>query len=199
MCVKLSLASSNQGKLREFHALAAQYAGEIEIGLLPRFSEFTAFSEDAPTFAENAAGKALHYSRFTNELVFADDSGLVVASLNGAPGVRSARYAGKNASDQERNAKLLAALRDKKDAARNAKFVCVIAAAKQGKMLAVVSDSADGIIANEPRGTHGFGYDPVFYFASLKKTFAELTGAEKNQFSHRGKAFSRLCNALTSS
>lgn len=196
MRAKLLLASSNQGKLREFHTLAAAYASEIEIDLLSRFSEFPAFPEDAPTFAENAAGKALHYSRFTDEIVLADDSGLVVASLGGAPGVRSARYAGENASDQERNAKLLNALDKKSGAARNAKFVCVIAAAKQGKMLAVVSDSVEGVIANEPRGTNGFGYDPLFYFALLKKTFAELTEVEKNLHSHRGKAFRRLHDIL---
>lgn len=196
MRVKLLLASSNAGKLREYRALAALCAGEVAIDLLPGFSEFPAFPEDAPTFAENAAGKALHYSRFANEIVFADDSGLVVASLGGAPGVRSARYAGENASDAERHAKLLAEMREKSGEARRASFVCVIAAAKQGKMLAVVSDSVEGAIANEPRGTNGFGYDPLFYFAPCKKTFAELSEAEKNQLSHRGKAFRRLHKAL---
>lgn len=166
--------------------------------LLPRFSEFPLFSEDAPTFAENAAGKALHYSQFTNEIIFADDSGLVVASLGGAPGVRSARYAGDNATDAERNAKLLAALGERKVSERNAKFVCVIAGARQGKMLAAVSDFTEGVIANEPRGTNGFGYDPLFYFPPLEKTFAELTEEEKNQHSHRGKAFRRLHDALFS-
>lgn len=199
MRVKLFLASSNPGKLREYRALACQFADETEIDLLPRFAEFPVFPEDAPTFAENATGKALRYSRFANEIVFADDSGLVVPSLAGAPGVRSARYAGENATDQERNAKLLAALRDKHDSARNAKFVCVIAAAKQGKMLAVVSDSVEGIITIEPRGMNGFGYDPLFYFPPLGKTFAELTETEKNLHSHRGKAFRRLCTALTNS
>lgn len=198
MRAKLLLASSNRGKLREFRALAAHYAGENKIDLLPRFSEFPAFSEDAPTFAENAAGKALHYSRFTNEIVFADDSGLAVASLGGAPGVRSARYAGENATDQERNAKLLAVLREKKGSERNARFVCIIAAARQGKMLAVVSDCVEGVIASELRGPNGFGYDPLFYFPPLKKTFAELTDVEKNQRSHRGKAFRKLLDALFS-
>ncbi|HKF53101.1 MAG TPA: RdgB/HAM1 family non-canonical purine NTP pyrophosphatase [Candidatus Acidoferrales bacterium] len=197
MRVKLLAASSNQGKLREFRALAAEYAGDIEIDLLPRFSELAVFPEDEPTFAENAAGKALHYSRFTDEIIFADDSGLVVASLGGAPGVRSARYAGENAADQERNAKLLAALRGKTGDARNAKFVCIIAAARKGKMLAVVSDSVEGTIANEPSGANGFGYDPLFYFSLLKKTFAELTEPEKNRLSHRGKAFRKLGKALS--
>ena len=196
MRVKLFLASSNTGKLQEYRALADSERGEIQVELLPGFRGLDAFPEDAPTFAENAAGKALHYSRFTGETVVADDSGLVVASLDGAPGVRSARYAGENATDADRNAKLLGELRAKTGEARNAKFVCVIAAARKGKMLAVVSDFVEGTIANEPRGSGGFGYDPVFYFAPLKKTFGELTEAEKNRISHRGKAFARLCDAL---
>jgi len=196
MRVELLLASSNQGKLLEFRALAAECINEVEVDLLPRFSEFPVFAEDAPTFAENAAGKAMHYSRFTNEMVFADDSGLVVPSLGGAPRVHSARYAGENATDVDRNAKLLTELRGETDDARDAKFVCVIAAAKQGKMLAVVSDCVEGSIANEPSGTNGFGYDPLFYFPLLKKTFAELAEAEKNQHSHRGKAFRHLHDAL---
>ncbi len=197
MRVKLLLASSNQGKLREYRSLAVGRP-EIAIDLLPGFGEYPLFSEDAPTFAENAAGKAFHYSRFADEIVFADDSGLVVASLNGAPGVRSARYAGEKASDKERNAKLLAEMHGKSDGSRDAKFVCVIAAAKQGKMLAVVSDSVEGAIANEPRGANGFGYDPLFCFAPLQRTFGELNETEKNQLSHRGKAFRRLHDALTS-
>ncbi len=193
MRVKLLLASSNQGKLREYAALAAN---DFSLELLPRFSEFPQFSEDAPTFAENAAGKALHYSRFTSEIVFADDSGLAVPALGGAPGVRSARYAGEKATDAERNAKLLGALWGKRGEERRAKFVCVIAAAKAGKMLAVVSDCVEGVIADEPRGANGFGYDPLFYFAPLQKTFAEISAAEKNQLSHRGKAFRKLREAL---
>ena len=198
MRVRLLLASSNEGKLREYRALAAEYASEFDVELLPGFSELPAFPEDSSTFAENAAGKALHYSRFASEMVFADDSGLVVPSLGGAPGVHSARYAGENASDAQRNSKLLAELRPKGGDARKAKFVCVIAAAKQGKMLAVVSDGVEGEIASAPRGANGFGYDPLFHFAPLKKTFAELTEAEKNQLSHRGKGFRRLHRALAS-
>lgn len=193
MRVKLLLASSNEGKLREYAALAAD---DFSLELLPQFREFPKFSEDAPTFAENAAGKALHYSRFASEIVFADDSGLAVVALGGAPGVRSARYAGDNATDAERNAKLLAALRGKRGAERRAKFVCVIAAAKEGKMLAVVSDCVEGAIADGPRGANGFGYDPLFYFAPLGKTFAELTATGKNQLSHRGKAFRKLRDTL---
>lgn len=178
-------------------AASLESAGEIELDLLPEFDALPRFAEDADTFAENAAGKALHYSRFAEGVIFADDSGLVVPALGGAPGVRSARYAGENATDAQRNQKLLAELRDRTGDLRKAKFVCVIAAARRGKMLAVVSDCAEGSITEKPSGTGGFGYDPVFYFAPAQKTFAELSPAEKNNVSHRGKAFRKLCAALT--
>ena len=171
-------------------------ANEIELELLPGFDAVPRFPEDAPTFAENAAGKALHYSRLAGGVIVADDSGLVVHALGGAPGVRSARYAGENASDAQRNSKLLAELRGKTGEARNAKFVCVIAAAKGGKMLAVVSDCVEGVIAETPLGTSGFGYDPIFYFPRAQKTFAELSPTQKSVISHRGKAFRKLCVAL---
>ena len=164
----------------------------IELDLLPRFREFPAFPEDAPTFAENAAGKALHYSRSSEEMIFADDSGLVVPALDGAPGVHSARYAGPHANDADRIAKLLGEMRGMSGEARRARFVCVIAAAKAGRMLAVVSDSVEGLISDEPRGREGFGYDPVFYLPARAKTFAELHGAEKSEVSHRGRAFRKL-------
>ena len=188
--VKLLLASSNANKLREYRSMAEGRA--IDLDLLPRFRELHTFPEDAPTFAENAAGKALHYSRSSEEIVFADDSGLVVPALDGAPGVHSARYAGPDANDAKRIDKLLAEMRGMKGDERRARFVCVIAAARAGKMLAVMSDSAEGIIADEPRGHEGFGYDPIFYFPVRSKTFAELREAEKNEMSHRGKAFRKL-------
>ena len=198
MRVKLLLASSNTGKLKEFRAMAASVDGahQIELDLLPGFDALPRFAEDAITFAENAAGKALHYSRFAEGMIVADDSGLVVPALGGSPGVRSARYAGGNATDGQRNEKLLVELRGKTGDQRSAKFVCVIAAAKRGKMLAVVSDCVEGRITETPCGTGGFGYDPVFYFAPTRKTFAELSPAEKNNLSHRGKAFRKLCAAL---
>lgn len=198
MRAKLLLASSNPGKLKEFRAMAAHLdcAKGIELELLPGFGTLARFAEDAPTFAENASGKALHYSRLADGVIVADDSGLAVSSLGGAPGVRSARYAGENATDAQRNSKLLAELRGKMGDARNAKFVCVIAAAKGGKMLAVVSDFVEGVIAETPRGTSGFGYDPIFYFPPAQTTFAELSPAQKNNVSHRGKAFCKLCAAL---
>jgi XTP/dITP diphosphohydrolase len=195
--VKLFLASSNPGKLEEFRQLAeaaAHSAGLVE--LLPDFASLPSFEEKARTFAENALGKALHYSRLHDGLVFADDSGLVVPALGGAPGVHSARYAGENSTSTERVAKLLSELSQKKLAKRDAHFVCAIALARQGRASAVVTDRVDGEILHAPRGEGGFGYDPVFYFPGLKKTFAELSAEEKNLNSHRGKAFRRLLAAL---
>ena len=131
-------------------------------------------------------------------MVFSDDSGLVVPALGGEPGVHSARYAGVGASNDQKIAKLLAALQGKTGAERSACFVCVIAVAQLGRALAVVSGKVDGEILEVPRGTGGFGYDPVFYFPALGKSFAELPPDEKNARSHRGNAFRRLLEALDS-
>jgi len=176
---------------------AAPSAASIELELLPRFDPLPAFEESAPTFAENAAGKALHYSRLNEGLVFADDSGLVVPALGGAPGVHSARYAGAHASNSQRINKLLKEMHGKVGEERSAYFDCAIALARAGRALAVVTDRVDGEILGSPRGAGGFGYDPVFYFPALKKTFAELSPEEKNQHSHRGKAFRKLLGALS--
>jgi XTP/dITP diphosphohydrolase len=198
--VKLHLASSNPGKLGEFCVLAATAAPSlrVELDLLPGFDELPTFEESAPTFAENAAGKALHYSRPRDGMVFADDSGLVVPALGGAPGVHSARYAGPQATNSQRIEKLLGEMRSKTGNERAAYFVCAIALAEKGRAIAVVTDRVDGEMLGSPRGAGGFGYDPIFYFPALKKTFAELSAEEKNQFSHRGKAFRRLLGALSS-
>lgn len=203
--VKLILASSNRGKLEEYRALAASDAdgakpaaeARVEIMLLPGFEVMPGFAEDAPTFAENAAGKALHYSKpLGTGLVFADDSGLVVPALGGAPGVRSARYAGENATDAQRIAKLLNELRGKAGVERAAYFVCAIALADSGRIVAVVTARVEGMILEEPKGSGGFGYDPVFYIPALKKTFAEIPQEDKNRLSHRGKAFRKLLSSM---
>jgi XTP/dITP diphosphohydrolase len=200
--VRLYLASGNPGKLGEFRALArgadssASTRVPIELELAPWFDALPAFEEHAPTFSENALGKALHYSRSRDGLVFADDSGLVVPALGGAPGVWSARYAGPGANSAERNAKLLGELRGKRGPERKAYFVCVIALVQRGKALAVVSDRAGGLVLEAPRGDGGFGYDPVFYLPDLGKAFAELSAEEKNIHSHRGKAFRRLLRLI---
>jgi len=197
---KLFLASSNPGKLAEYRGLVTPSASllPIDLALLTDFEALPVFEENFATFAENAAGKALHYSRHTNGLVFADDSGLVVPALAGAPGVHSARYAGPQATNAKRIEKLLGEMRGKTGSARAAYFVCAIALAEQGRALAIVTDRVDGEILDAPHGSGGFGYDPVFYFPALGNTFAEIPAEEKNQHSHRGKAFRRLLAALSS-
>lgn len=187
---RLLLASLNPGKLREYQALAS--GSGVELALLPGMGSLPAYEESAPTFAENAAGKALHYSRWAKEPVIADDSGLVVPALGGAPGPISARYAGAGASDADRVRKVLAELRDKGIADRRARFVSVLALAQAGHPVAVFSASVEGELLEAPRGGAGFGYDPIFFFPPLGKTFAEISREEKNFHSHRGKAFRKL-------
>lgn len=188
------VASSNEGKLREYQDLAA--GTPIELAPIPDFSSLPPFEEGAPTFAENAAGKALHYSRLFQETVIADDSGLVVPALGGRPGVHSARYAGPGASDHDRIEKLLGELRGKIGADRRARFVCVIALARAGDMIGLFSASCEGEILEAPRGDHGFGYDPVFLLPELGKSYAEISRQEKNRYSHRGKAFQKTIGLL---
>jgi XTP/dITP diphosphohydrolase len=196
---KLLLASSNPGKLAEFINLAKPRSTcSIQLDLLPNFPALPPFAETAPTFAENAVGKALHYSQFSEGRILADDSGLVVPALNGAPGVRSARYAGANATSQERNAKLLQEMRNLTGEQRRAHFVCVLAVAEKGRAIAVISARSDGEIALSPIGAAGFGYDPIFYVRDRNKTFAELSAEEKNKLSHRGQAFRRLALVIES-
>jgi len=196
--VRILLASSNPGKLAEYRALAqtAAPSSQVDVELIPGFDSLPSFEENASTFAENSVGKALHYSRLSEGLVFADDSGLEVPALGGRPGVHSARYAGPKATSAERIEKLLCELRGKKGSQRVAHFVCALALAKQGHAIAVVTDRVEGEILNSPSGSGGFGYDPVFYYPPLKKTFAELTAEEKNLHSHRGKAFRKLLATL---
>jgi XTP/dITP diphosphohydrolase len=193
---KLYLASSNSGKLREFSAIAAEIQSTIELALLPRFTELAAFPEDAPTFAENAVGKVLHVASIAGHAVCADDSGLVVPALGGAPGVHSARFTGPNATGAQNIEKLLTAMKGKTGEEREAHFVCALAVARKGSVLAVITNRVDGTILEVSRGSGGFGYDPVFYFPPLQKSFAELSSAEKNLHSHRGRAFRRLLELL---
>ena len=194
---RILIATSNAGKIRDFSAAAAPR--KVEVVPVPNFSSLPAVVEDGKTFEANACKKAEGYSHhIPGELVIADDSGLEVDALAGAPGVHSARYAGKsrgaetNSADQANNAKLIRALELVSEEKRTAHFVCVIAAARDGRTLAVFEGSAEGIILRDPRGSNGFGYDPLFYFPPLKKTFAELGADEKAQYSHRGQAFRKF-------
>ena len=196
--IRLTVASSNAGKLREYRALAASAGASLDLQLIPNFDALPKFDEAANTFGENALGKALHYSHFSEGLVIADDSGLVVPALGGAPGVHSARYAGPDASDADRINKLIEAMRGKKGAERRARFVCVVALVERGEARGIFSASAEGELLDAPRGENGFGYDPIFFSPVLGKTFAETTREEKNQHSHRGKAFRRALDFLLS-
>jgi XTP/dITP diphosphohydrolase len=196
--ITLVVASSNEGKLREYRALVGTFGAGIVLELLPNFDALPKFAEAAPTFAENAVGKALHYSRLFPGLLIADDSGLVVAALGGAPGVHSARYAGPAATDADRVQKLLGEMRDNRAQDRRARFVCVVALAEAGHIRGVFSASAEGEVLETPRGSGGFGYDPIFVLPELSKTFAELSREEKNRLSHRGKAFRKALDFLLS-
>ena len=182
---RIVLATRNQGKLREFRALLQPAGWEI-IGLAD-LSIRREVAETGGSFAENARLKALGYAEDTDLPVLADDSGLEVFSLGGQPGIESARYAGPGASDRDRVCKLLAEL-ERTRADRAARFVCALALARRGAMILEAEGQCRGEIALEPRGTHGFGYDPIFWFPNLEKTFAELDEAEKNRLSHRANA-----------
>jgi XTP/dITP diphosphohydrolase len=194
--IALFVASSNPGKLREYRALAEPAGAAINLEFLPNFDSLPPFEEIWPTFAENAAGKALHYSRAASGVVIADDSGIVVPALGGAPGVHSARYAGPNATDADRIRKLLGEMRGKTGDERRARFVCVVGVADSGNVQGVFSASTEGLLLEGPQGENGFGYDPIFLFAPLEKTFAEISRAEKNLHSHRGKAFHKTLDFL---
>lgn len=192
---RVLIASSNPGKLRDFAAVAARH--KVEIELLPNFAALPECIEDGETFEANARKKAEHYSRFApDRVVLADDSGLAVDHLDGAPGVRSARYAAAsehgNSDDRANNSLLLSRMQNIPDAQRGAQFVCVISIARDGKQIASFRGEAHGRLLRELRGSGGFGYDPLFFFAELGKSFAELSPEEKAKVSHRGKAFEKF-------
>jgi XTP/dITP diphosphohydrolase len=192
---RILIATSNPGKLRDFAGAAVAHG--VEIGGIPNFVALPAVIEDGLTFEDNARKKAEEYSRYAvGEIVVADDSGLEVDALNGAPGVHSARYAAdqphlasENTDDGANNARLLRELRNVPPEKRTGRFVCVLAAARDGHTLVVFRGTAEGVILDAPRGTGGFGYDPLFYFPQVQKTFAELSAEEKAKYSHRGAAF----------
>src|SRR5271170_6098526 len=194
---RVLVATSNPGKIRDLVGAAVAHKAQIE--MLPGFASLPSVVEDGATFEANARKKAEHYSKYAEgEIVIADDSGLEVDALGGAPGVRSARYAADehnapehadNSDDEANNARLLRELHDVPDEFRTGRFVCVIAAARNGHTLATFHGNAEGIILRAPRGSNGFGYDPLFYFPEIGKTFAELTADEKAGYSHRGAAF----------
>ena len=194
MLKRLLVATGNPGKVREF-AAALESAG-IEVLDLADLADATPVEETGATFEENARLKAEHYSQRTKLPVLADDSGLEVDALEGAPGVQSARYGGPGLDDTGRNRKLIDALRDVPSARRTARFRCALALARAGKTLAVFEGVIEGHILDAPRGDDGFGYDPLFFHPESGCTTAELTTAAKQRVSHRGQAIAALLDAL---
>ena len=189
--MQLIVATRNAHKTREIAQIFGSASAVRDLTAHPKISEIT---ESGTSFEENAKLKAIAVSRKLPGLVIADDSGLEVDALGGAPGVRSARYAGVNASNTERIAKLLRRLAnvDPKGDQRRARFRCVLAIARDGHVLAIFEGVVDGKIAERPRGSHGFGYDPIFIPDGFEETFAELPEEVKNNISHRAKAIRKL-------
>ena len=200
MSNRVLIATSNPGKLRDLAGAAAPLG--ITIANIPNFSSLAEVVEDGATFEANAQKKAEGYSlAVPGELVLADDSGLEVDALHGEPGVHSARYAApellnkephqaeSNTDDDANNARVLRELANVPAEKRTARFVCVLAAARDGRLIQTFRGTAEGVILRAPRGHNGFGYDPLFYFPQIQKTFAELSAEEKAQYSHRGAAF----------
>ncbi len=194
--MKVVLATNNEGKLNEFRSLleplALELVGQAELGI-------ASIPEIGITFVENALAKARHVSAMSNSPALSDDSGLVVDVLQGEPGIHSARFAGSDASDEENNNKLLTLLaNDKSGKSRSAHFYCALVFLRHAEDPAPVIATGQwyGTIATEPKGTNGFGYDPLFFVSELGLTSAELKPEAKNRISHRGQAVQELCAKL---
>jgi len=184
----LVIATRNKGKTKEIKDLLKDFP--VDIKDLDDFGPIPPLEEDGDTFDENAYKKASFAARILGLPALADDSGLTVEALNGAPGIHSARYAGENATDEQRYLKLLREMEGMSN--RKAAFECVISIAVPKGPALTYEARCEGLITPVPAGSKGFGYDPVFYYPPYKKTFAELTRQEKNRVSHRGKAFAEL-------
>ncbi|HSW62625.1 MAG TPA: XTP/dITP diphosphatase [Dissulfurispiraceae bacterium] len=188
--MEIVLASRNRKKAEEIQRILAGQS--IEVRSLADFPDCPDVVEDADTFDGNALKKAREVAAFTGRIAIADDSGIEVAALNGAPGVHSARYAGSDATDAANVEKLLFELRNVPDGQRAARFVCCIALAVPGQEAHTFWGFVDGAVGKERKGTSGFGYDPIFYPAGHDLTFAEITASEKDDLSHRRKALGKL-------
>jgi XTP/dITP diphosphohydrolase len=196
--VIISCGTTNQGKLREFRLAASQFGGNFDL----RSIDAPPPEENGSTFEETAIEKALHYSGYAADYVFADDSGLEVDALDGVPGVYSARFAGPKATDEDNNRLLLEKLNlpekphglEKLHGVENrtARFVCAIALAKDGRIIQTFRGVVEGRIIDEPRGSHGFGYDPLFYYPPFGCTFGEASDAQKMSVSHRAQALNAM-------
>jgi len=184
----LVIATRNKGKTLEIKELLKGFP--VEIKNLDDFGSIPHLEEDGNTFDENAYKKASFAARILGLPALADDSGLIVEALDGAPGIHSARYAGEDATDEQRYLKLLDDMKGKSN--REAAFECVISIAVPTGPALTYEARCEGLIATEPAGSNGFGYDPVFFYTPLNKTFAQITREEKNRISHRGKALAEL-------
>ena len=184
----LVIATRNKGKTQEIKALLKDFP--VGIKNLDDFGPIPHLEEDGDTFDENAYKKASFAARVLGLPALADDSGLIVEALDGAPGIHSARYAGENATDEQRYLKLLDDMKGKSN--RKAAFECVISIAVPTGSALTYEARCEGLITTEPAGSNGFGYDPVFFYAPLNKTFAQITREEKNRISHRGKALAEF-------
>lgn len=190
--IRLYCATGNAGKLGEFR-LAANLA-PVEILPVPGYRDLPPCDENGATFEDNALIKARHYAPLVSDRIFADDSGLAVDALDGAPGVYSARYSGPGATDEANNRLLLEKLRGVHN--RAASFVCAIALLENGELKGMYHGRVEGVILQEPRGSGGFGYDPLFYYPPFGCTFGEAAEEKKFEVSHRGLAFRSLLEAL---
>ncbi len=193
MALILYCATTNLEKLKEFRLALA---GHYDVEQVPGISNVAPPEETGATFEDNAALKAVYYSRVCEQPVFADDSGLEVDALSGAPGVYSARYAGDQATDEENNKLVLERMRGVED--RTARFVCVIALAANGELIQTFRGTVEGQLLDHPRGALGFGYDPLFFFPAFGCTFGEADRERKTQISHRGKALQAMLAFLRS-
>ena len=190
----LLVATTNSGKLREIRELLGNVAVDLlTLGDVPAIE---APEETGATFEENARLKATYYSTHAGRLTVAEDSGLVVDALGGAPGVHSARYLRPDASYAERFDEIYRRLRERPEAGRSARFVCALAVADGNAVVFETTQTVEGEIAEVPRGTEGFGYDPIFLFPAYRRTLAEVTRDEKLAVAHRGKAFRELARWL---
>ena len=194
---KIVLATANTHKVIEFQRILGELLPDLELIASSSFSKVPVIEETGATFAENALLKAKVINNFTNLPAIADDSGLVVEALNGAPGIFSARYAGKNATDQENVAKLILEIKNIDDSLLEANFECAIALVDQEQNLElVVQGLMPGRVVKQARGANGFGYDPMFIPQGFSKTSAELSDQEKDKISHRGIALRKISGIL---
>ena len=187
---KLLLATANLGKVKEIKHFLSDLS--VEIFSIKDISSAYIYIETGKTFMENAEGKTLFYSRIWPGLTLGEDSGLEIEALSGDPGVRSARFSGDNATDEKNIEKVLKLLKGVPEEKRKARFVSCMVLSRKDKIIHRIKESVSGLILTQKKGTGGFGYDPLFFYPSLNKTFAQLSPEEKNSVSHRGRALEKL-------